>query len=486
MTIRLRLTLWYTALLGAMLILFSIAVYSALATNLRLQTVLDTANQATEVSRAIHRQLETSTFIMRTDPTRIEFPALDFFASASGIQLVGLDGAIYQRSNNLGNIQIQDYTRALDTIREGKAHRFYTTDQNNLSLLVYSVPVMANQSVLAAIQIIQPITYLENTLNQAGRYLIFGSALSLMIAAIGGAFLAQRALAPIDDITDIALGITRTQDLGQRIHIPENKSEVGRLGETFNEMLSQIQQLFLTQERLVADVSHELRTPLTTIQGNVELLQRMAKKQATPAIQPLNGPMVEAYKETLNEIESEAKRMSKMVSDLLLLAQADSGGIQLQMKTVEMDTLLLEVYRQTRRLADLRKGEGAIDVRLGDEDQALVYGDPDRLRQLLLNLAENAVKYTSAGGTVTMGLKNENGQVHVYVQDTGIGISQEDQRQIFSRFYRTDKARSRELGGSGLGLSIVQWIAEAHNGGISVESELHKGSTFTLYLPSSV
>jgi len=175
--------------------------------------------------------------------------------------------------------------------------------------------------------------------------------------------------------------------------------------------------------------------------------------------------------------------MSGLISDLLLLAQADSGALQLQMGPVEMDTLLLEVYLQTGRVAELRKGTGALKVELGSEDQAVVLGDRERLRQMLLNLAENAVKYTPDGGTITLGLSNQAEWVLIYIQDNGIGIGEADQAKIFSRFYRTDKARSRDLGGSGLGLSIVQWIAQAHGGQVTVESDLQVGSVFTVWLP---
>jgi signal transduction histidine kinase len=153
------------------------------------------------------------------------------------------------------------------------------------------------------------------------------------------------------------------------------------------------------------------------------------------------------------------------------------------MAPVEMDTVLLDVYRQTRRLADHYKGPGGLEVRLGSEDQALVRGDRDKLRQVVLNLAENAVKYTPAGGVVTLGVEHSKGWVKLAVSDTGIGISAEQQQLIFERFYRTDKARSRELGGSGLGLSIAQSIAQAHGGRISVTSALGEGSTFVLWLP---
>ncbi|MCB0053381.1 MAG: hypothetical protein KDE01_29685, partial [Caldilineaceae bacterium] len=182
----------------------------------------------------------------------------------------------------------------------------------------------------------------------------------------------------------------------------------------------------------------------------------------------------------------ESERMNKMISDLLLLAQADSGALQIHMAPVEMDTLLLDVYRQARRLVERYKGRtDALDIRLGSEDQAVVLGDRDRLHQVLVNLVENAVKYTPEGGTITLSLENKDGWVKIGVADTGIGISMEQQEFIFERFYRTDKARSREFGGSGLGLSIALRIAQAHNGKITVASKLQEGSTFTLWLPEA-
>jgi heavy metal sensor kinase len=481
MTIRLRLTLWYTALLGATLILFSVIFYSALAVNLWAQTYQEAARQAGEIANTLTQQLQFDILIIRNNPTRIQFPDLDFFASSVGVQIIDLDGAILKRSTNLGPLAVRNYDQALDNIRAGRSHRLYTTGNNHTPLLVYSVPVIANKTIMGAVQVIKPVAGVQNTLIQVSRYLVLGTALSLVLAAIVGAFLARRALAPIDTITNTASSISRAKDLSQRLDIRHDAGEVGRLATTFNQMLDRIQQLFTTQERLIADVSHELRTPLTTVQGNIELLRRMAT--ALPADSTRGDFLSVTLQETLGEVENETTRMSEMISDLLLLAQADSGSLQLQMEPVEMDTLLLEVYRQSRRMAELRKGSQSVDIRLGSEDQALVCGDRERLRQLLLNLTDNAIKYTPAGGVITLSLENSEGWVKVTVSDTGIGIAPEDQKHIFDRFYRVDKARSRELGGSGLGLSIVRWIAQAHGGYITVQSELQRGSAFTLWLP---
>jgi signal transduction histidine kinase len=232
-------------------------------------------------------------------------------------------------------------------------------------------------------------------------------------------------------------------------------------------MLARLETLFQAQQRLVADVSHELRTPLTTIQGNLDLLRRGAADDLI------------TRGEALRTIGDQTTRMRRLINDLLLLAQADAG-LKLRLQPVELDTLLLEVYREAQVMAQSQ----GVSVRLGAEDQALVQGDGDRLRQLLLNLVDNAIKYTSAGGQVTLGLSRSDGWAQVTVSDTGVGIAAEDLPHIFERFYRADRSRGRS-GGSGLGLSIAEWIAQAHGGRIQVTSQVGKGSTFTVWLPEA-
>jgi signal transduction histidine kinase len=237
--------------------------------------------------------------------------------------------------------------------------------------------------------------------------------------------------------------------------------ELGQLTTTFNLTLERLERLFVAQRRFVADVSHELRTPLTTIQGNLDLIKRVGPDETS-----------------LEAIESEVKRMTRLVGDLLMLAQADSGRLPLHEEPVELGTLALEVYRQAKVLAV------DVELKLGAVEAVRVMGDPDRLKQLLLNLVTNALKYTPSGGKVSIAVKQEAGDALMIVADTGTGIPKEDIPYIFDRFYRVDKARARQMGGSGLGLSIAQWIAEVHRGRIRVESELGKGSIFTVQIPS--
>ncbi len=478
MTIRLRLTLWYTALLAATLIFFSVIVYSALATNLQAQVLQDSQREAVAVAAAIGQQIVSD---LRQLPAgqSLEFPSVNYFANSVGVQVVNLDGQVVKQSDTLSNMTVPDYTDALPAIAEGRDHR-YRTVLSGQPLLVYSAPLIIGKQVLGAVQIVRPLGGAEDTLAQVSRYLIIGTGLSLIVAAVVGAFLARRELSPLADITRTAGGISRAKDLDLRLALEDSDTEIGELAATFNEMLDRIQKLFQGQERLVADVSHELRTPLTTVQGNMDLLQRMAAgiRNGAPSEE-----MLHEFTDIVDEVESETTRMSAMINDLLLLARADSGTLKLEMEPVEMDTVLLDVYRQARRIVEHEKGPGALDIRLGPEDQAIVLGDRARLHQLLLNLVENAIKYTPSGGSITLSLENSGNWVRVAVRDTGIGISPEQQQHIFDRFYRTDKARSREEGGSGLGLSIVAWLAQAHNGRVTVESTPQVGSTFFLWLP---
>ena len=239
---------------------------------------------------------------------------------------------------------------------------------------------------------------------------------------------------------------------------------MGQLIAAFNQTLGRLENLFNTQRRFLADVGHELRTPLTVIKGNVDLMRRMNTMD----------------QESLESIVSEVDRLTRMVGDLLLLAQAESGKLPLDRRLVELDTILLDVMQQMSVLAKDR-----LTMRLGEIDQVLVCGDQDRLKQVLVNLIGNAIKYTPAGGEVVVSLGKKDNKAWLSVSDTGPGIPEEDLPYIFERFYRGEKSRTRGRDGKGfgLGLSIAYWIVRSHGGNIEVSSVLEKGTTFSVWLP---
>lgn len=481
MSIRLRLTLWYTALLGLTLLVFDLLLYSGLQ-NLMVADVDRNLKQQSTRAAAIIEQSGDPMTSLQWQQQPLVSPAV--FASQVYAQVLNPRGEVLHRSENL--LQMSELLpispRTLDRNLRGDTG-FYVLTQRNTPIYVLSRPLRsADGTIVGILQVGQSLADMNATLERVRLLLTLGSVLAIIAAATGGAFLARTTLRPIDEIASTALRIGRTQHLAERIAIEDRGDEVSRLADTFNEMLERLDRQFQAQQRLIADVSHELRTPLTTIRGNLNLLQRGA----------IDDP--ELRGEALHEIESEVDRMSRMVGDLLLLAQADAG-LNLQRVPVELDTLLLDVFHQGQLIA-----HGGVDLRLGSWDQAMVMGDPDRLRQLLLNLVDNAIKYTPAGGKITLSLScgteappsapddrrvSTARWVRIDVADTGIGIAGEDLPFVFDRFYRADPSRSRSVGGSGLGLSIAQWIAQSHDGTITVVSEPQRGSTFTLWLPAA-
>ncbi len=287
-----------------------------------------------------------------------------------------------------------------------------------------------------------------------------------VISVVGGFFLAKKSLRPVDEITRTARKITAT-NLRERIHVNNPEDEIGRLTETLNDMIGRLEASFEQVQQFSMDASHELRTPLTIMRGEIELALRGNKKTAS-------------YKKTLASLLEEVLRMTSIIEGLILLAKADSGNAKMEKKPTRLDSLVSEIREDADILAEQKK----ISVSISRLDEITVMGDPVRLRQLMLNLVDNAIKYTPEGGQVTLSLQRLNGDANFTVEDTGIGIPPRDIKRIFDRFYRVDKSRSRLPDGLGLGLSISKWVAEAHGGRLLAESRVGSGSRFTVILPA--
>ncbi len=461
MSIRLRLTLWYSVLLTAVIALFGVVVWGVLA--LTLVSQIDQTLNKTAV-----QVLRVSAVVPINDLSIITLPQLELFeADGLYIEVLTADGVLNVASQNLGN-----FDRPLDSSSlNQKSATLRDVSVGGAHLRVLTQPITTNGNLLGYLQVAASLRDVDQAESVLVLVLIAVGTLSVIASAGLISLTAGRALRPLDMVTDAALNITRTDDLSQRVpFVGSHTDEMGRLVTAFNATLERLERLFNSQRRFLADVSHELRTPLTAIRGNVDLLRRM-------------NPLPD-NRESLDAIQIEVERMARLVGDLLMLAQAESGNLPLARSVVELDTLLLDVYRQARVLAGDK-----VAVVIGEEDQARASGDRDKLKQVLLNLVSNGIKYTPAGGKITLGLACVNGWARFTVADTGVGIPPEDLPHVFERFYRVDKSRTRAAGngtapgGAGLGLSIARWIAQAHGGRLEVSSRLGAGSVFSLWLP---
>jgi heavy metal sensor kinase len=306
----------------------------------------------------------------------------------------------------------------------------------------------------------------EKIFNYMVSFTVVGTAISVLIASVVGWFLAVKALKPVDEITRMARRIG-AESLDERLLIEGPPDEIGRLAETFNEMIARLERSFKQVRQFTADASHELKTPLTVLKGEIEVALR-------------SGASAEELKEVLLSNLEETDRMSYIVKNLLDLARADVEAVRTE---VSLDSVLAERFEHFRKMAVT---EG-IELDIRKNIPLTVSGDPVRLGQLIYNLIDNAFKYTPRGGMVELFLEKSDREAILKVKDTGVGIAKEALPYVFDRFYRVDKARtSREgvVGGVGLGLSICKEIAGSHGGTIEVTSELGKGSTFTVRLPT--
>ena len=449
MSLRTRLTILYTILLVGILLLFGVAV--SLFFNDRLKSQLDL-----DLSRAVKVVI---------DNTRVDKDG-QLVVSATEInsqlppntlaQLRGRDNRIYY-----SNTTVITPLDALGTRAQTPVYRDVVV--GNMPVRSYTVPIKVGTRIVGVVQVGTSMALVTDMQSILFTVTVVGMIVGSLVAALAVWFSTSQALASLSNATRVALQITKADDLSHRIPYegpPED--EIGQLINAFNRTLSRLETLFNSQRRFLADVGHELRTPLTVIKGNTGLMRRLGCSD----------------EESLTGIESEVDRLTRLVGDLLLLAQAESGKLPLSNQLVELDTLALEAMSQMTVLVH----EG-VQLRLDEIDQVLVCGDRDKLKQVLLNLIGNAINYTQAG-EVLVGVGKSGNQARITITDTGPGIPPEDLPHVFERFYRAEKSRTRSKAkGFGLGLSIAYWIVRNHAGRIEVDSRLGQGTTFCIWLP---
>lgn len=456
MSLRLRLTILYSALTGGILLIFGSLLFFLV--NILLISQIDTTLQQTvmEVTRSIRLG----------SVGELNIVTLPQFDLATSVYIQIWDTQERLRSSSPG---ISQLSQSLDP--NGLASGlvvYHDTYLQGAHLRVLTAPLVivaeTERRPVGTVQVAANLGVIDSIRRTLLEVVLATAAVSMFLAASASWFIIGEAIAPLAAVTRTAQQISVAGDLSRRI--PYTGSEIdegGRLVAAFNATLERLEALFTTQQRFLADVSHELRTPLTVVKGNVELMRRMGC----------------ADEESLSSIEDEADRLTRLVGDLLLETQAESGNLPLAFAPVELDTLLLEVFKEMRVLARSR-----IHIKISEIDQIQVNGDRDRLKQVLINLVSNAITYTPAGGDVTLSLARVGNQSRLVVRDTGPGIPPDDLPHIFERFYRAEKSRPRpKAGGFGLGLSIAYWIVDHHGGRIEVDSPPGGGTTFCLWMP---
>jgi signal transduction histidine kinase len=383
-------------------------------------------------------------------------------------------GAVFYTIYNAdGSIAAADRNMPVDTSLVSEAlsgqspkATLHLPDGSSVRAIYKPIRFTYDGEIVGVLQAATPLDLTDASLREVIVFLAITALALLLASAVGSHLLIGRALRAVDRVTQKAHQIELSQDLSQRIPEPASQDEVGRLVRTFNQMLARLQTAFEAQRRFVADSSHELRTPLTVIRSNLHMLRRTADPQE--------------HAELIDTTDAEVSRLNRMVNNLLYIAQVQAGhDLKPVLQEVELDSLLLDVFAKARSMASLKNQT----VALSHEDIATVLGDRDQLQHLLLNLVDNASKYTPDGGALALGLWVDDSWARIEVSDNGRGIAANDLPSIFERFYRASDARVRERTGSGLGLAIVKSIADAHNAHVEVFSKIDEGTTFRLWLP---
>ncbi|TVY01083.1 sensor histidine kinase [Paenibacillus cremeus] len=490
MSIRLRLTLWYTGILSATLLLLGLGLYLFLHNNY-FNTLQDDLQNQAETVRA------------RIKPKPVGFTpsggfSFDFVMVGTTLrnsnmvfQVVNVQTGKKYPSNTLAesDLTLPDIDEKKINCVLDRTCQFEQLRIDNMDFMMYYAPIYASQfpsgsdrpvGILQAGIFVEPYDRIFVML----RLILTVTALAtIVLAASVGWFLARKALRPIEQVIDATNQIEKGADLQKRIEYYGPNDEIGELTSKINGMLGRLQnayteleEAYSTQRRFASDASHELRTPLTTIRGNVELLEKMWKQKALAA-SPEEQMQLELSLEAMHDISSEAERMSRLVGDLLALARADAG-IEMAKTEIALLPLIEEV---TRRAGLLPR---TVEWEIGDLSALAgiyVYGSSDYLQQLVFIFIENAFKYTEEG-YVRLDALRHDGQIGIRIKDTGIGMDKDEVPHIFDRFYRADESRGKKAG-TGLGLSIAKQIIDEHKGSIEVKTLKDAGSTFIIWLP---
>ncbi len=458
---RVKLTLYYLALLTAVLVFFGVAIYTYLARS--LVTIIDDSLAAT--TQSIERRMRSEDIGEDSYAPEQDAPML---VAPQVVQLISEDGTITDEPIPDKTHQLQVSVEELRGLNDDQVHFSTLKLPSGEQVRIALQRTRDHEGQVFFIRVGQSLSPLQKARRQLLTLLAIAGPVALLLGSYGGLLLANQALNPVDRLTRAAEEI-EAGDLSKRVQVPPKMDELGRLAATFNRMIARLQAAFERQRQFTADASHELRTPLAVMRGDIEIALR---RERTP----------QDYRSVLTSNLEEIIRLSRLVEDLLMLARADAGQAVLQCEPMDLEALCAQMVEYLAPLAEEK--EQQLLYRPPETKPLTVKADAQRIKQMLLNLLDNALKYTPPRGTITLTLAAENDEAVLVVADTGRGIPEEDLPHIFDRFFRHSRSTSDKTApGVGLGLSIVRWIVHSHSGKISVESRPGKGTKFTVRLP---
>jgi heavy metal sensor kinase len=465
-TVRSRLTLWYVSALALILVAFGASVYVMLARALHrrvdegLRSTLDISTTSLTHDTQEGQSSESAAQSTAAELSHPQQAMMIFDGDGRLLAEHPYEDKLHIRLPDLGSMpgdEVYLYTVA----EEGDAD-----DQHRLAVRRVRIPPAGTPFIILASQ---PLEAVEGELESLREILFYATPAALLLAGVGGWFLARRGLAPVAAMAQSARRIG-AGSLERQLPVADPRDELGQLATTFNELLARLDAAFDEQRRFMADASHELRTPLSVLSTAAGVTLKKPHREE------------EEYREALQLMAEQTRRLSRIVQDMFTLARADAGHYPLRREALYLDDLLAEVARAGGLLAS---GKG-VSVELSNLPESAFRGDEDLLRQMVLNLVDNAVKFTPEGGRVRLGLARRGGEYLLSVSDTGPGIPDAARPHVFERFYRADRARSRaEDGGAGLGLAIARWIAQAHDGDLELSASDPDGTTFVARLPAA-
>lgn len=464
-SIRVRLTLWHIGTIGLLILIFASIFYLSLKKSLERSIDISLHTVGEEIEHALLKNpYERWEEIFKEE--REELPISLMYIQILEIPENGKP-KIVVKSKTLEGDSLPFSQNAYTEAMKGMTSYETVTDKgiSDYPLRVITLPVKGNTAAPYIIQVGTPLKEIIDTLRKLFILLLMSGPILLILSSFGGYFLVRKTFSPVKKIVGAAKKIT-AENLSHRIEPIGSKDEIGELAKTFNDMISRIERSFKQIKQFSSDTSHELKTPLAAIRGEIEVALRKERERGE-------------YKKILKSALEEIDKLQKIIDSLLLLAQMDSQNIKFSFKEIQLDEILLEAFEEIATLAKKK----SLSLILKRVDQVGIKGDETLIKRLFVNLIDNAIKYTQEGGKVEIALKKEGDSVRFTVEDTGIGIPPNKTPYIFDRFYRVDKARSRETGGCGLGLALAKWIAETHKGKIEVKSKVGEGSTFIVFLP---